>query len=286
MCRPTIRRPPMAPGPTRAIRHTPFRRRPATDSLLVLRPASLLAPASPLPVRCGAGAAPIGAPAASASTPTSSTASIVLPLAATPGSTTRCIDKGSPIAMRQRPNALVGEPRVRPPAGTTAALGQVVPVVQRAAQVASSRPAGRGGGQLAGRAGPNRPAAGQNRLAANRATGQGLQGRGSGQARSQALGQRANPGSSQFRGAAQRGNFAQQRSAFNPGNGAQARAFAQRGAASRQQFAGGFQRGGGGFQRASGGYQRPGGFQGGGGFQRGGGGGFQRGGGGGGGFRG
>jgi len=146
--------------------------------------------------------------------------------------------------------------------------------------------AGRGGGQLAGRAGPNRPAAGQNRLAANRATGQGLQGRGGGQARSQALGQRANPGSSQFRGAAQRGNFAQQRSAFNPGNGAQARAFAQRGAASRQQFAGGFQRGGGGFQRAGGGYQRPGGFQGGGGFQRGGGGGFQRGGGGGGGFRG
>ena len=151
--------------------------------------------------------------------------------------------------------------------------------------------AGRGGGQLAagaGRAGQNRPAArpaGETRLAANRAAGQGLQGRAGGQARSQALGQRANPGSSQFRGAAGGGNFAQQRSAFNPGNGAQARAFAQRGAASRQQYAGG-QRGGGGFQRAGGGgYQRPGGFQGGGGVQRGGGGGF-RGAGGGGGFRG
>jgi hypothetical protein len=44
--------------------------------------------------------------------------------------------------MRQRPNALVGEPRVRPPAGTTAALGQVVPVAQRAAQEVSSQAGG------------------------------------------------------------------------------------------------------------------------------------------------
>src|SRR6516162_3166337 len=105
--------------------------------------------------------------------------------------------------------------------------------------------AGRGG-QLAaaagaGRAGQPRAAArpaGQGRIAANRGGGQGLQARAGGQAgRSQGLGQRA--------GAGGRGNFAQQRSAFNPGNGAQARAFSQRGAASRQQFAGNFQRGGG-----------------------------------------
>jgi hypothetical protein len=145
--------------------------------------------------------------------------------------------------------------------------------------------AGRGG-QLAGgagRAGQPRVAtrpAGQGRVAANRAAGQGLQGRAGGP-RSQGLGQRA--------GAGGRGNFAAQRSAFNPRNGAQTRAFSQRGAASRQQFAGNFQRGGGGFQRAGGGgFQRGGGggFQrgSGGGFQRAGGGGFQRGGGGG--FRG
>jgi len=130
---------------------------------------------------------------------------------------------------------------------------------------------GRGGGQLAGgasRAGQPRVAtrpAGQPRAGANRGGGQGLQARAGGQAgRSQGLGQRADLGSSQFRGAPGRGNFAGQRSAFNPGNGAQTRAFAQRGAASRQQFAGG----GGGFQRGGGGYQRAGG---GGGFQRGGG---------------
>src|SRR6516164_1102034 len=107
--------------------------------------------------------------------------------------------------------------------------------------------AGRGGGQAAAAA-----RAGQGRVAANRAAGQGLQGRAGGQARSQALGQRAGTGG--------RGNFAAQRSAFNPGNGAQARAFSQRGAASRQQFAGNFQRGGGGgFQRAGGGgFQRGG----------------------------
>jgi len=134
--------------------------------------------------------------------------------------------------------------------------------------------AGRGGGQLAGgagRAGQPRVAtrpAGQGRIGENRGGGQGLQARAGGQAgRSQGLGQGA--------GAGGRGNFAAQRSAFNPGNGAQARAFSQRGAASRQQFAGNFQRGGGNFQR------------GGGSFQRGGGGGVQRaGGGGGGGFRG
>ena len=120
--------------------------------------------------------------------------------------------------------------------------------------------AGRGG-QLAGEAGRVGQAgatarAGQGRVAANRGAGQGLQGRAGGQGgRSQGLGQRADLGSSQFRGAPGRGNFAGQRSAFNPGNGAQTRAFAQRGAASRQQFAGG----GGGFQRGGGGYQRAGG---------------------------
>ena len=142
---------------------------------------------------------------------------------------------------------------------------------------------GRGGGQLgagAGRAGQPRVAtrpAGEGRIGANRGGGQGLQARAGGQAgRSQGLGQRADLGSSQFRGGAGRGNFAQQGSAFNPGSGAQTRAFSQRGAASRQQFSGGFQRGGGGgFQRAGGG--------GGGGFHGGGG---ARGGGGGGGFRG
>jgi hypothetical protein len=136
--------------------------------------------------------------------------------------------------------------------------------------------AGRGGGQLAGgagRAGQPRVAArpaGQGRVAANRGGGQGLQGRAGGQgARSQGLGQRAELGSSQLRGGGGRGNSAAQRSAFNPGNGAQTRAFAQRGAASRQQFGGGAH--GGGFQRAGGG---------GGGFQRGGGGGGFHGGGG------
>jgi len=124
--------------------------------------------------------------------------------------------------------------------------------------------AGRGGGQLragAGRAGQPR-AAGEGRIGANRGGGQGLQARAGGQAsRSQGPGQRA--------GAGGRGNFGAQRSAFNPGNGAQARAFSQRGAASRQQFAG--QRGGGGgFQRAGGG--GGGGFRGGGGARGGGGG--------------
>jgi hypothetical protein len=141
--------------------------------------------------------------------------------------------------------------------------------------------AGRAGGQLAGgagRAGQPRVAArpaGQGRIGENRG-GQGLQGRAGGQgARSQGLGQRADLGSSQLRGAGDRGNFAAQRSAFNPGNGAQTRASAQRGAASRQQFGGGahgggFQRagGGGGVQRAGGG----GGFHGGGGARGGGGG--------------
>src|SRR6516225_9607349 len=137
--------------------------------------------------------------------------------------------------------------------------------------------AGRGGGQLAGgagRAGQPRVAtrpAGQGRIGENRGGGQGLKARAGGQAgRSQGLGQGA--------GAGGRGNFAAQRSAFNPGNGAQARAFSQRGAASRQQFAGnvqrgggGFQRGGGNFQRGGGGFQRAGGGGGGGGFRGGGG---------------
>jgi hypothetical protein len=145
--------------------------------------------------------------------------------------------------------------------------------------------AGRGGGQLAGgagRAGQPRAAArpaGQGRVAANRGVGQGLQGRAGGQgARSQGLGQRAELGSSQLRGGGGRGNVAAQRSAFNPGNGAQTRAFAQRGAASRQQFGGGAH--GGGFQRAGGGHGGGGGFQRGGGGARGGGGGARGGGGG------
>jgi hypothetical protein len=153
------------------------------------------------------------------------------------------------------------------------------------------RAGGAGGGQLAGgagRAGQPRVAtrpAGQGRIGENRGGGQVLQGRAGGQgARGQGLGQRADLGSSQLRGGGGRGDFAAQRSAFNPGNGAQTRAFAQRGAASRQQLGGGARGGGGsGFQggaRGGGGS----GFQGG---ARGGGGGFQRaGGGGGGGVRG
>jgi Protein of unknown function (DUF3300) len=65
--------------------------------------------------------------------------------------------------------------------------------------------------------------------------------------RPQALAQHPNIAASHSAGA---GRVAGQRSAFNPGNGAQTRAFAQRGAASRQHMAGraqgsGFQRGGG-----------------------------------------
>ena len=138
--------------------------------------------------------------------------------------------------------------------------------------------AGRGGGQVAAaaanRGGQTRAAsdrfAGQARIGANRSGGESRAARAVGQeARPQVLAQRANLGSGQFRGAAGSGHFTAQHSAFDPGNGAQARAFAQRGAASRQQFAGGSQ--GGGSQRAAGG-----------GFQRGGGAGFQRAGGGGG----
>jgi hypothetical protein len=135
---------------------------------------------------------------------------------------------------------------------------------------------GRGGGQVAAAAGRG----GQTRLAANRAAGQGLGTHVGGQAaRSQVRAQHANFSASQFRGAARHGNFAAQRSAFNPGNGAQTRAFAQRGAFSRQQMAGGFH--GGGFQRSGGSFQRAGGggFQHAGGFQRAGGG-FRGGGGG------
>jgi Protein of unknown function (DUF3300) len=134
--------------------------------------------------------------------------------------------------------------------------------------------AGRAGGQLAGGAGRAGQAgaaarAGQGRIGENRGGGQGLQGRAGGQgARPQGLGQRADLGSSQFRGGGGRGNSAAQRSAFNPGNGAQTRAFAQRGAASRQQFAGGSR--GGGFQRGGGGGFQ-GGARGGGGGGRGGG---------------
>src|SRR6516165_3429247 len=163
MCRPTIRRPPMAPGPTRAIRHTPFRRRPATDSLLVLQPASLLAPASPLPARCGAGAAPIGAPAASASTPTSSTASIVTAISGNTwqhnslhrqgvayrdAATAQRFGRGTTGAAARRDYRGFG------PGGAGSAAGRA------GGQIAAG--AGRGGGQLAagaGRVGQNRPAA-------------------------------------------------------------------------------------------------------------------------------
>jgi len=162
--------------------------------------------------------------------------------------------------------------------------------------------AGQEGGQVAtaaGRGGRTRLAAarpaGQLHVGADSPGGQRLAAHPGGQAvRSQALGQDANLGPSQFHGAAGSGRFAAQRSAFNPGNAAQTRAFAQRGAVSRQQMAGQFQ--GGGFQRAGGGsgFQRAGGgsgFQragGGGGFQHAGGGGFHGGGarGGGGGFHG
>jgi hypothetical protein len=138
--------------------------------------------------------------------------------------------------------------------------------------------AGRTGGQVAaaaGRSGQIREAAarpaGRPQFGANRPGGHGLAAHpGEQVVHPQALGQHANFGSSQFRGAAGFGNFAAQRSAFNPGSGAQARAFAQRGAMSRQQMAGGFQ--GSGFQRAGGGGGfHGGGFQGGGGFRGGGG---------------
>ena len=144
-----------------------------------------------------------------------------------------------------------------------------------AARPAAQARAGTARPAVQNRASAARPAA-QNRAAAARPGGQGLAGRSGAQTGRQAMAQHPNFAAS--RGGA--GGFAGQRSAFNPGNGAQARSFSQRGAASRQQFAGRAQ--GGGFQRAGGG----GGFQraGGGGFQRGGGGGFQRGGGGG--FRG
>jgi hypothetical protein len=123
-----------------------------------------------------------------------------------------------------------------------------------AAGAAGGRAGGVAGAAAARPAAQNRPTA-QNRVAAARPATQ----TGRGQAASRGAG----------------GSFAAQRSAFNPGNGAQTRASAQRGAASRQQMAGRAQ--GGGFQRASGG---GGGFHGGGGGARGGGGGARGGGGG------
>ena len=124
-----------------------------------------------------------------------------------------------------------------------------------------------GGGHLAAqaRAGAARPGA-KTRLATASPGGHNLAARSGGQGGRQALAQHPNFAASRGGGS----GFAAQRSAFNPGNGAQARAFAQRGAASRQQFAGRAQ--GGGFQRAGG---AGGGFHGGGGGGRaGGGGGF------------
>ncbi len=152
-------------------------------------------------------------------------------------------------------------------AGRTGGLANAA-AARPAAQnrVAAARPAAQN------RVATNRPAA-QNRVAAAHSGGQGLAARPGGQTGRQALAQHPNIGAS--RGAGGGGGFAAQRSAFNPSNGAQARSFSQRGAASRQQFAGraqggGLQRagGGGGFHGGGGG----GGFHGGGG--RGGGGGF------------
>jgi hypothetical protein len=118
--------------------------------------------------------------------------------------------------------------------------------------------AGAAGGRAGGVAGAaqNRPAA-QNRVAAANPGGQGRAARpNAGQAgRPQAPAQRPNIAASRGAG----GGGAAQRSAFNPGNGAQTRAYAQRGAASRQQAAGRAQGGGGGGARGGGGGARGGG---------------------------
>ena len=156
--------------------------------------------------------------------------------------------------------------------------------------------AGRGGGQAAnvgnrpgGAGAGQRPGVGQG-AGQRPGVGQGAgqrPGVGQGAGQRADLGQRAptqhgnfgqQAGAGRFGGAG--GGSAAQRSAFNPGNGAQTRAFSQRGAASRQQMAGRAQ--GGGFQggRGGGGFQA-GGRGGGGGFHGGGGGGGRGGGGGG-----
>ena len=112
------------------------------------------------------------------------------------------------------------------------------------ARVAAARPAAQN------RVAAARPAA-QNRVAAAHPGGQGLAARpGAPTGRPQALAQHPNIAASRGAGSAGAGAAAQ-RSAFNPGNGAQARASSQRGAASRQQITGRAQ--GGGVQRAGGG---------------------------------
>ncbi len=104
------------------------------------------------------------------------------------------------------------------------------------------------------------PPAAQNRVASAHPGGQGPAARPGAQTGRQALAQHPNIAAS--RGAGSAGAGAAQRSAFNPGNGAQARASSQRGAASRQQITGRAQ--GGGVQRAGGGGARAagGGFHG------------------------
>ena len=140
--------------------------------------------------------------------------------------------------------------------------------------------AGQGAGAAAGRAGgvasaaaarpaaqarvaAARPAA-QNRAAAAHPVGQGPAARPGGQTGRQALAQHPDIAASRGAGSAGAGAAAQ-RSAFNPSNGAQARASSQRGAASRQQITGRAQSGG--FHGGGGG----GGFHGGGGRAAGGG---------------
>ena len=137
--------------------------------------------------------------------------------------------------------------------GATAAAAR--PAAQ--ARVATARPAAQN------RVAAARPAA-QNRVAATHPGGQGLAARPGAQTGRQAPAQHPNIAASRGAGSARAGAAAQ-RSAFNPGNAAQTRAYSQRGAASRQQITGRAQ--GGGVQRAGGG----GGFHGGGGHGGGGG---------------
>ena len=146
--------------------------------------------------------------------------------------------------------------------GATAAAGRAGGLANAASarpaaqnRVAAARPAAQN------RVATNRPAA-QNRVAAAHSGGQGLAARpGAQTGRPQALAQHPNIAASRGSGSARAGSAAQ-RSAFNPGNGAQARASSQRGAASRQQITGRAQ--GGGVQRAGGGGARAagGGFHG------------------------
>jgi hypothetical protein len=111
------------------------------------------------------------------------------------------------------------------------------------ARVAAARPAKQA------RVAAARPAA-QNRVASAHPGGQGPAARPGSQTGRQALAQHPNIAASRATGSAGAGAAAQ-RSAFNPGNGAQARASSQRGAASRQQIAGRAQSGG--VQRTGGG---------------------------------